>query len=691
VQQYPTTRIRNVALVGHGGVGKTTLVEALLHRAGVTTRLGSVAEGTTVTDHDPDEISRQMTISLGLAPFEWRASDGHTYKVNLIDTPGYPDFVTDLDAALSVADLAVVVVSAVDGVEVGTELAWQRCDERDIPRMVFVTREDKHRADFHAVLAQLRASFGVNFAPMELPIGEEASFHGVADVLTEEALEYDPDGTRHTAPMPPEIADEEHRLHDELVEEIVSGDDEQLERYLSGDMPSTAELERTLAHEVLAGTEVPVLVGSGATGIGVDRLADLICELGPSPADRPTTIEAAGSTVDVVASADGDPLAYVFKTIADQYVGQITLFKVLSGTIRNDDHLVEVSSSSDERMHGLFHLRGATQLDTPAVVAGDLGAVAKLAAASTGSTLSKKGRPVQVPRPEPAVPTNAVALRPVTQSDDDKLSASLQRLVAEDPGLAIAFDEETHQTILRGAGDVHLAVALARLERKFGVRVDTEDVRVAYRETVTSSAEAEGRLKKQSGGHGQFAVANLRVSPLARGQGFEFVDAIVGGAIPKNYVAAVHKGVEEAMSSGGAHGFPVVDVRVECYDGKTHSVDSSDMAFKTAAATGFRDAVAAARPVILEPISRLTVVVPASLQGDVLGDISARRGHVVGSDTRPDGRQVIEAEVPTAELGRYASDLRALTGGRGSFEVRHGHYDVLPAHLVDAVRAAAAR
>jgi elongation factor G len=687
VQTPSTHRIRNVALLGHNGVGKTTLAEALLHRAGVTTRAGTVADGTTVTDTDPDEIARQMTISLAIAPFEWKATDGHTYKINLIDTPGYPDFVADVDAALSVADLAVILVSAVDGIELGTELAWQRCERLGLPCFFFVTREDRPRADFHLVVDQLRSQFGSGCTPLELPLGEEGNFHGIADVLTEEALEYAPDGTHRTEPLPDDIADEEHQLHEQLVEEIVSGDDEQLERYLSGDVPSVPELERTLAHEVANRIEFPVLLGSGTTSIGVDRLADLICEIGPSPADRPVTVTAGDTEVDVTADAGGEPLVYVFKTVADQYVGQLSYFKVLSGTIRNDDHLVEPASGTDERLHGLMHLRGQQQVSTTAVVAGDLGAVAKLTSSRTGATLAPRGRPVRVAAPAPPAALFGLALEPVSQSDDDKLSGALQRLVAEDPALAVVFDDDTHQTVLRGTGDVHLAVALSRLERKFGVRVNTSEVRVPYRETITSSAEVEGRVKKQSGGHGQYAVVNLRVSPLPRGSGLEFVDAVVGGAIPKNYIAAVNKGVEEAMAAGGPAGFPVVDVRVECYDGKTHSVDSSDMAFKTAAATGFRDAVQSAAPVVLEPIALLTATVPAEVQGDVLSDISARRGRVVGSDAGTDGTQVITAHVPTAELQRYAVELRSLTGGRGTFEMRHDHYDTLPPHLVSAAAA----
>jgi elongation factor G len=689
MQQHPTDRIRNVVLLGHGGVGKTTLAEALLHRAGVTTRAGTIEDGNTITDTEPEEIARRMSISLAVAPFEWQASDGSTYQINLIDTPGYPDFVADVDAALSVADLAIIVTSAVDGIEVGTESAWRRCAALGLPRMIFVTREDKHRADFHAVLDQLRRVFGHGCAPLELPLGEEDAFHGVADVLTEEALEYAPDGRHRKGPLPGDIAEEEHRLHDELIEEIVSGDDEQLEKYLTGEIPTIAELERTLAHEVLACTEFPVLVGSGHTGIGVDRLADFICELGPSPADRPSKVTAGGSEVDVNADPNGEPLAYVFKTVADQYVGQISLFKVLSGTIRNDDHLVEVATGTDERMHGLFHLRGSEHMDASRLVAGDIGGVSKLASAATGSTLAPKGKPVRVPRVELPGAGYGVALKPITQSDDDKLSGALQRLVVEDPALVVGFHDETHQTVLRGVGDIHVAVALARLERKFGVHVTTEEVRVAYRETILASGQAEGKVKKQSGGHGQYAVANLRVAPLGRGDGFQFVDAVVGGAIPKNYIAAVNKGVEEAAATGGAHGFPVVDVRVECYDGKTHSVDSSDMAFKTAAAQGFREAVTHASPVILEPISLLTVTVPTELQGDVLSDVSTRRGRIVGSDVDGSGHQIITAHIPTAELQRYAMDLRAMTAGRGTFWSHHDHYDVLPSHLVPVVTKAA--
>ncbi len=684
----PTPRIRNVALVGHGGSGKTTLAESLLHRAGVIARLGRVEDGTTVCDTEPEEIKRGMSLSLAVAPFEWTASDGESYKVNLIDTPGYADFAGAVDSALSVADLAVVVVSAVDGVEVGTEHVWRLCEEAGIPRLVFITKEDKQRADFHSVLDQLKSTFGSGFATLELPLGEEESFHGVADVLSDQGFEYESDGRHHAEPIPADVLDEEARLHEEIAEEIVSGDDDQLERYLSGDVPTADELERTLRHEVLDCLEFPVLVGSAATGVGIDRLADFICELGPSPADRPATALVAGDETEVLADPAGRPLAYVFRTVVDQFVGQLSMFKVLSGTIAGDDRLTNTTTDTEERLHGLFYLRGKEHLPAERVVAGDIAAVAKLSASPSGSALAPKGYPVTVPSPEPRPTAYALALRPLTQADDDKLSGAIQRLCAEDPSLAVERIEETAQTVLRGTGDTHLAVALERLSRKFGVNVTTEDVKVPYRETIVGSAEAEGKLKKQSGGHGQFAVVQLRVSPRERGAGSEFVDSIVGGAIPRNYIPAVEKGVDEAMANGGVNGFPVVDVRVECYDGKFHAVDSSDMAFRTAAALGLKEAMAKASPVVLEPISLLTVTVPDGFQGDVMGDLNSRRGRINGSASIGGGLHEVQAMVPTAEIQRYVLDLRSMTGGRGTFSAVHDHYDVLPSHLVEKVKKA---
>ncbi|HEX9259143.1 MAG TPA: elongation factor G, partial [Acidimicrobiales bacterium] len=557
-----------------------------------------------------------------------------------------------------------------------------------IPRMIFVNKLDKERSDFERTLEQLRDRFGAGIAPLELPIGSESGFKGIADLLTDAAFVYRPDGSHTTEEIPDEMAELEHQVHDNLVEGIVVADDALMERYLEGDIPGFDELEHALAHGVASASVFPVVIGSAATGVGIDRLADFLCEIGPSPADRPGAVVIAADTeTEVKPDASAQPLAYVFKTIADPYVGQLSLFKVLSGTIRADEQMVNPSTGSAERLHGLFFLRGKDQVPTSQVSAGDLAAVAKLANTRSGDTLTPKGTPVRVRPVEPPTPVYGIAIKARTQADDDKLGSALQRLMVEDPALVLERNDETHQTILRGTGDTHLAVTLERMARKFGVNVDVEDVRVPFRETVSGKAEAEGKYKKQSGGHGQFGVAWLRIEPLPRGSGFEFVDKIVGGAIPRQFIPAVQKGIEETMAAGGLHGFPVVDVRVECFDGKYHAVDSSEMSFKMAGSLGFKDAMAKAGVVVLEPVSILRVTVPSAYQGDVMGDINSRRGRVQGTESLPDGEQEVTALVPTAEILRYAIDLRSMTGGRGRFVAAHDHYDILPSHLLDKAKA----
>jgi elongation factor G len=673
-------KIRNVALVGHGGAGKTTLAEALLHRSGAVNRLGRVEDGTTVSDHDPEEQRRGLSLSLAIAPFEWK---GH--KVNLVDTPGYADFMGDVAAALRVVDLAVFVVSAVDGVEVQTEAIWREAARLGVPRMIFVNKLDRERASFERTLDQLRDRLGSGVAPLELPIGSEAEFRGIADLLTDTAHVYD-GGIPHTEPIPHDMEALEHQVHDNLVEGIVVAEDALLERYLDGDLPSLDELERALTLGIESASVFPVVCGSATSEVGIDRLADLLVEIGPPPADRPTLVTAGDTEVEVRADPDGDPLAFVFKTIADPFVGQLSLFKVLSGTIRNDAHLVNSRLGTDERVHGLFVVRGKDHDPIDVLVAGDIGGVAKLASTATGDTLAARGTPVRVAPIEQPPAVLGVAVVPRTQADDDKLATALHRLQEEDPALVVERDEETHQTILRGTGETHLAIALEKLERKFGVGVTTEAIRIRYRETITEVAEAEGRHKKQSGGHGQFAVCTLRVEPAERSAGFEFVDKIVGGAISRSYIPAVARGVEETMQAGGVNGHPVVDVRVTLLDGKEHSVDSSEMAFRVAGRLAFRAAMGNAGPVVLEPVARLDVTVPSELLGDVMGDLNARRGRVQGTEPGDVGEQVIYAVVPESELLRYAIDLRSLTGGRGRFTASHDHYDAVPGHLVDAIR-----
>jgi elongation factor G len=675
---------RTVALVGAAGSGKTTLAEALLHRAGAIARMGSVDEGSTVGDHDPESIARGSSLGLSLAHLSWTADDGVAHTLTLADTPGHPDFVGAVDTALSVADVAVIVVSAVDGIVAGTRTAWEQADAAGVARIVVVTQEDRARADFRRVLGELRAAFGTRLMPLELPAGEEHDFHVIADVLGEHALVYDESGHHSEQPIPAELAAEEGRLHQEATEEIVSHDDAQLEAYLEGTEPSRRELERTLANSVATGEAVPVLLCSAVTGAGIDRIADLLCDLAPAPDARDGRIvigvdaEGEGGREHSVAiDASGEPLAHVFHTVADPFVGQIAMLKVLSGVLRPGDRLRNATTGTEERLPALFRLRGSEHLPADSLRAGEIGAVAKLAGTPSRSLLWSRAqggaRPARLPVRHPVY---AVSVHPVSQSDDAKLSTSLARLVADDPTLVI--DRAGGETVLRGLGDTHIDVAVERLARVLGVHVTTSPAPVAHRETIADAAEAEGRLKKQSGGHGQFAVVQLRVSPLPPGGGFEFVDSVVGGAVPRSYIPAVERGAREALASGGPQGHPVVDVRVELRDGKAHSVDSSEMAFRTAAAFGVKAALETAGTVLLEPVSTVIVTVPAALQGPVLTDLSGRRGRVTATDADDHGRTRIRATVPDAELGRYILDLRSLTGGQAELVITPDRYERAP-------------
>jgi elongation factor G len=664
VKTFPSAKIRNVALVGHGGAGKTSLTEALLFCAGAIPRVGSVEDGSTVSDFDPEEQRRTISVSLSLAPFEL---DGH--KVNLLDAPGYADFIGDVVAALQAADLALFVVSAVEGVEVQAEIAWRLAEQRGIPRAIFVNKLDRERASFERTLDELKEKFGAGVAPLQLPIGEEGAFSGVIELLNDVAVTYSggsPAGNEGA--VPDDMATEEHAVHDALVEGIVVGDDDLMERYLGDETIEISELAKALAAGIASASVFPVLCGSATKLIGVDRLAKFLVEEAPAPAAN-----------------DGTTAAFVFKTIVDPYVGHVNLFKVVQGTLKHDETLTNARTKGDERMHQLFVMRGKEQEPVNEVPPGDIAAVAKLPATGTGDVLTAKGSSFDIEiMPAPA-PLLAVAIHAHSKNDEDKLANALHKLQEEDPVIHIDRNAETHQTVLHGMGETHLSIALEKLSRKFGVAVDTEDVRVAYRETIAGNAEAEGKLKKQSGGHGQFAVAWLRVEPQARGVGNEFVDSIVGGVIPRNFIPAVEKGVHDAEEMGGALGFPVVDVKVTCFDGKHHSVDSSEMAFKTAASMGLRDALAKANPVLLEPVSELVVTVPEAYQGDIMGDLNGKRGRIQGSAAVGNGEVEIVAHVPTSEVLRYAIDLRSMTGGRGRFTMDHSHYDPVPGHLTDKI------
>jgi elongation factor G len=667
VKTFPTAKIRNVALVGHGGAGKTTLAEALLFMAGAIPRMGRVEDGNTVTDFDPEEQRRGISVSLALAPVEY---EGH--KINLIDTPGYADFVGDVIAALQAADVAVFVVSAVEGVEVQTEIAWKLAEARGLPRAIFVNKLDRERASFERTLDDLKAKFGAGVAPLQLPLGEESDLSGVVELLNDAAITYSgaPKGTE--GPIPDDMVAEEHSVHDALVEGIVVADDELMERYLADEKIAVDELAKTLAAGVADATVFPVLCGSATKLVGVDRLAKFLVEEAPAPR-----------------TLDGAAGALIFKTIVDPYVGRVNLFKVLQGKVAHDAVLANQRTKSDERLHQLFVMRGKEQDTLSEVEAGDIAAVAKLSDTGTGDILTSKGTEIDLPPFETPFPPLAVAIHPKSKGDEDKLANALHRLQDEDPVLRIDRNAETHQTLVHGMGETHVSIALEKLARKFGVEVETEEVRVPYRETINGTAEAEGKIKKQTGGHGQFAVAWLRVEPRERGAGLEFADAIVGGVIPRQYIPAVEKGIHETVEHGGALGFPVVDVKVTCFDGKHHPVDSSEMAFKTAASLGMREALQKAGPLLLEPISELVIVVPEANQGDVMGDLNAKRGRIQGTAQIGNGEVEVTASAPTSETLRYAIDLRSMTGGRGRFTAVFSHYDPVPAHLVDKIVEAA--
>ncbi len=672
-----TERIRNVALVGHNGNGKTSLAEVLLYRAGVLQRPGEVDKGTTVMDFDAEEKERQQSLSLAVASFEW-----NDHKINLIDTPGYADFRGEALLGMSVADLAVFVIDGVAGVQAQDIVLWRHADQLGIPRLIFINKLDREHSSFDAALADVRKVFGNHADPVELPIGEESSFHGVADLLTDHAFFYD-SGHREEVPMPEELVEAEQAEHEHLVEDVVEQDDELLEQYLEGNEPTPEQLEKALHEAVDQANVFPVLCGSAITPIGADFLADFICKIGPYPGELgPTTVDAGDRTAEIDVDPDGPALAFVFKTTIDEFVGQISIFKVLSGTIRTDDTLIASGSRHKERLHQMISLSGSDRTAISEVRAGDIAAVTKLTHTSTGDTLAPDGTPVTFRPPASPRPVYGVAVSAVSQHDEDRLATLLRRMVTEDPTLAVYHDDTMKKTVVSGGGETHVQVALSRMARA-GIEVETEDLRVAYRETLAGSADTEGKYKKQTGGHGQFGVAHVRFEPLERGAGYEFDSEVTGGAIPRNLIPAVSAGIEEAMARGGQHGFPLVDLRAVVYHGKYHSVDSSEMSFKMAGSLALREAIETAGVDVLEPVSEMWIHVPNEYHGDVLGDINSRRGQVLGTESVGADQTTINALAPTSEVVRYAIDLRALSGGSGWFEIEHHGYQAMPQHLVE--------
>lgn len=673
--------IRTIALIGHGGSGKTSLAEALLYTAGATTRLGSVDQGTTLLDHEPEEEERRQSLNLSVASLEWEGC-----KINLIDTPGYADFSGDARSAIRVADLALFVVSGVDGVEVQTELMWKVAAEEGTPRAVFVTKLDRDRSSFNRTLGELKEAFGTGIAPLVINVGEETGLRGVARVSSGQAELYEPGNPRGitASETPPEVASLLEETHVELVESVVETDDDLMDAYFEGVEPSQDVIVSVLRDAMLSGEIFPVLAGSSSQLIGVDTLADFLKVFAPTPLERSAPPLSEGS---LQVSENGAAAAYVFKTIGDPYVGRISIIRVFSGSFKADDHL-ELAGGPTVRVSNLFYLQGRNPVPAQQVLCGDLAAIAKVDKATTGSTLRSPGQDAVI---LPAVypkPVMELAVFPRSTQDEEKLSTALQRAIEEDPTLAVERRAETGETILAGLGDVHLDVTLARIKRKYGVEVDTALPKIAYRETIRGRADAEGKHKKQTGGRGQFGVAFVRFAPNSQGEGYEFIDSIKGGSIPRQYIPAVDKGIQEAFARGILAGFPVIDVSAEVYDGKYHSVDSDELSFRMAGIAAVRAAGPNLQPTLLEPITRLTVKVPEEYTGDIMGDINAKRGRVNGMDT--DGSlRVITAEVPMAEIQRYAVDLRSMTSGRGTFEVFFDHYSEIPHQEAQRVISAA--
>jgi len=682
---YKSDKLRNVVLLGHGSAGKTSLVEAMLFNTGAVNRLGRVDDGTSVSDWDDEEKRRKMSINASLIPCEW-----HDHKLNMIDTPGYMDFVGEVISGVRVADGAVVVLDAVGGVEVGTEQVWRRADAQKLPRLAFVNKMERDNADRVKVIGQIAAKFGVTAVAAQLPIGTQANFGGVVDLLAEKAYLGEKAGE---GPIPADMVDAVKKARMALVEAAVEGEDELMEKYLAEEPLSGAEIRRGLKARIARGDLIPVFCGSAAMNVGVLPLMKAIIEFLPSPVDAApfaATNAATGASVKLKADPAGPLAALVFKTMADPYVGKLSVFRVFSGTLESDSRLYNVRTGDEERIGQVFTLRGKEQVPLARVPAGDIGVVTKLSETQTGDTLSDRGTPVRV---EPAAfpnPLFSVAVSPKTKADAAKISPTLNRLMEQDPTLSWRQETSTRETILAGMGDTHINIAVRRMEETFGLGLETAVPRVPYLETITKSSSAQYRHKKQTGGAGQFAEVHMRVEPRERHAGFEFAWEVVGMNVSKTFGPSIEKGVRAVMEQGAIAGYPVVDVKAAVFDGKEHPVDSKDIAFQIAGREVFKQAVKQAGPVLLEPIYRFVMIVPEDYMGDVLSDLNTRRAQVLGMEQTA-GTGTVTALVPLAEMQRYVSDLRSIAQGRGVFSMEFDRYEIVPGHLADQIIAAAQR
>ncbi len=673
-----SAQIRNLVLMSHGGTGKTSLVEALAFATGAISRRGRVEDGNTVADFDPDEQRRGMSINTAIVSLEYEG-----YRINLIDTPGYADFVGEMISGASAADLALILIDAAAGVQVGSDTAWQLAERRGMPRVVVVSRMDRENANWEETVAGIQASLGRQCQPLFLPSGAEASFDGVVDVLAGKA--YRADG-REPSAIPEDMTAAVAEAREALIERVAEADDDLTLKYLEGEELSEEEISSGLKQAIIAATLVPIIPTAGTASIGAVPLLRLIAAHLPSPLDvTPITAMVAGKDTELACDPSGPAVARIFKTTADEFVGRLTYFRVYRGAITPDTHLLNTQTDEDERLATPSHIVGKDLQPTARLPAGDIGAVTKLSASTTFDTLSAKDSPVVVPPPALPQPVFSAAITPKTKTDVDRLGPSLQRLVEEDLTLRIERDPDSGETILNGLGESHVEMAAEKLRRKFKVDVDVHDRRIPYRVTITATGQAEYLHKKQTGGHGQYARVALRVEPRNRGDGFEFGNEIVGGAVPRQYIPAVEKGVTESLPESGLAKYPLTDLRVVLFDGKHHDVDSSEMAFKIAASQALKEAAQKARPILLEPIMTYRISVPESATGDVMSDLNGRRARVQGMEPSGDGRTVVSAEGPMAEFLHYATDLRSMTGGRGTFSFEFARYDPVPEHVAQKV------
>ena len=684
MKKYEPEVIRNIGMFSHGGEGKTSIVDAMLFLAGENSRLGRVDDGTSLMDYEVEEIERKATISSSLACFEW-----NKHKINLLDTPGNDNFIYDAKLCMRVLDGAVVVVSAVSGVGVQTEKVWEYAEEFGVPRAVFINRMDRERADFGRTIEDLQKTFtDKTFVVVQMPIGKEDSFKGVVDLIAMKAYVYkdDQSGAFEKTDIPADLGGDASKYREKLIETAVEIDDALTERYLNGEEVKDEEIERCLKEGIWKRKLVPIMCGSAFKNIGVQPLLDNVVRYFPHPLYKSEVegLDAKGQPAKRQMTATAPFSAFVFKTITDPFAGKLTLFRVYSGELHPDSTVLDTKKDEKERIGQIFYLVGKKQRPAGFVSVGDIAAVAKLKEATTGDTLSDEKAAIRYPEVGQPSPVVSFSLHPKSKGDEDKLNTSLARLMEEDLTIRYSRDDQTREFILSGMGQIHLEVVAAKMKRKFGVDVELREPKVPYKETIKGTAKVQGKYKRQSGGRGQYGDTWLELEPLPKGAGFEFVDKIVGGVIPRNYIPSVEKGIVEAMDQGVLAGYPVTDFRVTLYDGSYHEVDSSDMAFKIAASMGFKKGMEMTTPVLLEPIMKMEIIVPEDHVGDIMGDLNSRRGRIIGVEAKGKN-QVVKASVPMAEVLKYAPDLRSMTGGRGTFTMEFSHYEEVPAHIAQKV------